>query len=299
MASPASPESGKGAAGGKVSANRHKIKRKGQQALPLSEIVPDLKPTDTEVEAYQYIRQQLRDLNWIVKDPSRSAEGQVWTQNQCLAHPQMKAAFDKKRPENVVKLSEKLLWVIEAKRSRKQLDLAVDEAINYYAEKINAVPGVVRAVLATGVAGTEGSGYLMRTKIRIDGKWNTVTINKQDATGLLSPSDVRILIETNGSDVHEFAPPPWLFIHAAERINEILHEGGINKNDRAKTIAALLLSVIHEPPNLETQLPVLIGEINTRSQAELTANGKPEFAPFVKYSPPRIRQIMLISGQHW
>ncbi|HEX4029135.1 MAG TPA: hypothetical protein VHX20_02170 [Terracidiphilus sp.] len=144
--------------------SRKKSKRATLQAEPLSEIVSDGRPTDTEVEAYEYIRQQLRDLNWVVKDPSRSPEGQVWTQNQCLAHPKMKAAFGRKRPENVVKLSEKLLWVIEAKRSRKQLDVAVEEAIEYYAAKINALPGNVRAVLATGIAGTEESGYLMRTK---------------------------------------------------------------------------------------------------------------------------------------
>jgi hypothetical protein len=71
----------------------------------------------------------------------------------------------------------------------------------------------------------------MRTMVRIDGKWHKVTINKQEATGLLALSDVRTLIETNSSDVHEFSPSPWLFIHAAERINEILHKGGINKND--------------------------------------------------------------------
>jgi type I restriction enzyme M protein len=267
-----------------------KRKSKGPSLSSAATVVPsivsDLKPTDTEVEAYEYIRQQLRDLNWIVKDPSRSADGQVWTQNQCLAHPQMKAAFDKKRPENVVKLSERLLWIIEAKRARKDLAIALDEAIAYYAERINALPGQVRAVLATGVAGTEDSGYLMHTKVRIDGKWRTVTINKQDATGLLSPADIQILLEANGSDVHEFAPSPWLFVHTAERINEILHNGGINKNDRAKTIAALLLSVIHEPPNLETSLPVLIGEINARSETELNANGKPEFAPFVKILQP-------------
>jgi len=29
-----------------------------------------------------------------------------------------------------------------------------------------------------------------------------------------------------------------------------------------------------KPPNLENDLPVLIGEINTRSEAELKANGK-------------------------
>ncbi len=55
------------------------------------------------------------------------------------------------------------------------------------------------------------------------------------------------------------SPPQWLFLQAAERINEILHVGGINKNDRAKTIAALLLSVVEQPPNLETKLPVFLG----------------------------------------
>jgi type I restriction enzyme M protein len=126
----------------------------------------------------------------------------------------------------------------------------------------------------------------MQTAIRLDGKWHTVTINKQEATGLLSSDDVATLLKDGGSDVHEYAPPQWLFISAAERINEILHSGGINKNDRAKTMAALLLSVIHEPPNLETSLPVLIGEINTRSETELKANGKPDFAPFVKILAP-------------
>jgi predicted RNA methylase len=65
-----------------------------------------------------------------------------------------------------------------------------------------------------------------------------------------------------------------------------LHEGGINKNDRAKTMAALLLSVVKQPPNLDTALPVLLEEINGRSKYILTENGKPEFAPFVHILPP-------------
>ncbi len=246
-------------------------------------LLPKLpKPTETEVEAYAFIRHQLCDLGWIVKDPSKGGNGQVWTQNQCLADPHMKAAFGQVRPENVVKLSEKFVWVIEAKAARKELNKALSEATDFYCDKINGTKGQYKALLATGVAGNEDAGYLMRTAIRLDGTWQTVTINKQEATGLLSPDDVGTLLKEGGSDVHEFAPPQWLFVSSAERINEILHSGGINKNDRAKTMAALLLSVIHEPPNLETSLPVLIGEINARSETELKANGKPDFAPFVK-----------------
>ena len=51
-------------------------------------------------------------------------------------------------------------------------------------------------------------------------------------------------------------------------------------------MAALLLSVVDEPPNLDTRLPVLIGEINARSETVLTQHGKPEFAPYVHILPP-------------
>ena len=97
----------------------------------------------------------------VVKDPSKTANGQVWTQNQCLAHAHIKAALGATRPENIVKLSENAFWVIEAKASRRALSKALDEAIGLYANEINSVPGQARAFLATGVAGNEDFGYLV------------------------------------------------------------------------------------------------------------------------------------------
>ena len=163
----------------------------------------------SEVEAYEHIRRNLRALQWSVKNPSLGTGGQVWTQNQCFGHPEIKAALGLLRPENIVKLSETLLWIIEAKASRKDLDVAVDEAKNIYAKPINALKGAsVSALLATGIAGDEETGYIARTMIRISGKWRVVTINGQEATGLLSPDDIRTLLDGGGSDIHEFAPPP-------------------------------------------------------------------------------------------
>ena len=249
-------------------------------------MLPVPKVANTEVEAYEFIRRQLRDLGWVVKNPSSFAGGQVWTQNQCLSHPEIKQALDKQRPENIVKVSESAFWVIEAKAARKDLEVAMQEAKEIYCKQINDGGGKVRAIMATGVAGTEELGYLIRTAIRIDGKWKDVTINGKIATGFLSPDQVRSLLESKTSDIHDFCPPQLLFLTAAERINGILHIGGINKNDRAKTMAALLLSVIEEPPNLDTKLSVLIGEINARSEAILKQHGKPDFAPFVKILQP-------------
>jgi len=252
-----------------------------------TKLVPLLtKTADTEVEAYDFIRRQLRDLGWKVKNPSLNTGGQVWTQNQCLSHPEIKQALGKNRPENIIQVANNYLWVIEAKAARKALAQALDEAQNFYCEKINAMPGKLRAAIATGVAGTDELGYLIRTMIRLDGKWHEVTINGQVATGLLSPQQVGFLLKENVADVHEYSPPQRLFLSAAERINEILHIGGINKNDRAKTMAALLLSVIEEPPSLDTTLSVLIDDINSRSRAILKQHGKPDFAPFVNILPP-------------
>ena len=157
--------------------------------------------SDTEVEAYDFIRQDLRDLKWIVKNPTLGTGGQVWTQNQCLANPEIKQALGMMRPENIVKVSEQSLWIIEAKATRKELAKALDESICDYADKINACPGRLRAIIASGVAGNENDGYLIRTKIRIDGKWLPVTINGQEATGLLSPESAKFLLENNTADI--------------------------------------------------------------------------------------------------
>lgn len=240
----------------------------------------------SEVEAYGFIRDNLSDLGWSVKDPGRSVGGQVWTQGQCLRHPDIKRALGKARPENIVDIGAGRLWVIEAKADRRKLGQAVQEATSDYADRINALGEATQARLASGVAGNEASGYLVETRLWLDGKWQPVTINGRRATGLLSPQDVRTLLQSRSADIADYAPPQHLFLAAAEHINETLHLGGINKNDRAKTMAALLLSVIDEPPNLDTSLSVLIGEINARSEAVLQEHNKPDFAPHVRILPP-------------
>ena len=185
-----------------------------------------------------------------------------------------------------MKLSEEALWVIEAKADRRDIDEADDEARNYYAKRINDLNSNVKVKLATGLAGNDDEGWTVHNYANLDGAWSRVTINNQDTTGFLTPADVRVLLESNSNDISDFTPPQWLFLQAAERINRILHNGGINKNDRAKTMAALLLSVVEQPPNLNTNLSVLIGEVNARSAAVLNTNDKGEFAPFINILAP-------------
>ena len=151
------------------------------------------------------------------------------------------------RPENVVKLSESHLWVIEAKAARHHIGRAYNEAKDY-ADRVNALVADTEAKIITALAGNDTDGYTVNTYINLNGAWEQVTINDQPTTGLLAPDDARHLLETDTSDVSDFTPPQWRFLQSAERINGVLHGGGINKNDRAKTIAALLLSVVDHPP---------------------------------------------------
>ncbi|WP_080419366.1 class I SAM-dependent DNA methyltransferase [Burkholderia ubonensis] len=253
-------------------------------AKKAKDLVPT--PSETEVEAYHFIRDNLKKLGWIVKNPSRNDDGQVWTQNQCLAHSQLKAAFGAMRPENVVKLTETKVWVIEAKRTRAEIGKAVREAELDYAEKVNSQKGIL-APLISGVAGNDSSGYEVRTKLLVKGRYETVTINGVEATGLLDPKTVNLLLSTNNPEIADYQVNEALFLKAAEQINATLHNGGINKNDRSRVMAALLLALVGSSSlDLDGDLTVLIGDINNRTENVLKKHGKKEFHPFVRIEPP-------------
>src|SRR5574338_537495 len=198
---------------------------------------------ETEVEAYVFIRDQFRDLGWDIKNPTRHATGKLWIQNQCLAHPEIKKAFGAKRPENVVCLAEKTLWVIEAKRERSQLKKALQEAEDDYAKPLRD-GGYFAVPLISGVAGNDHTGYEVRTRLWVKDRYVPVTINGQEATGFLDHPTVQALLASGNPDIADLQVNETLFLRAAEEINRILHIGGINKNERAKVMAALLLGLI-------------------------------------------------------
>jgi type I restriction enzyme M protein len=263
-----------------------KSKRKRAAQLSLPEIIANLKVPNTEVEAYKFILDQLKEVGWNAKNPSRNADGHVWTQGQCHAHPEIKKALGGTKPENIVKLTETKLWVIEAKSDRGQLKKALTEAENDYAQPLMG-GGYFDVPLISGVAGNDTTGYEVRTRLLVKGKYEPVVINGTEATGFLDPKMVERLLETGEPNIADFAVDESVFIKAAERINRTLHVGGINKNDRARVMAALLLAILENPgPNVESELLVLIDDINARTKAVLRKSGKPEFHPFVIIQPP-------------
>lgn len=242
-------------------------------------------PRNSEVDAYLFIRDNLKTLGWDVRNPDRSSTGQVYTQNECLSHLEIQKYLGQEKPENVIKISESAFWVIEAKRDHRQLGQALEEA-EYYAKKINKSSNIQIKIIS-GVAGNNNDGYFVKSRFFDDNRFLPIVINNKEISSLVSPEIARTLVETNNAEIADIPINENLFLAKAEKINEILHLGAINKNYRARVMAALLLALIDEtPPNVDAAPSVLIRDINSRADAVLRQQGKPEFYEYIKISLP-------------
>jgi len=176
-------------------------------------------------------------------------------------------------------------WVIEAKKSLSELELSLDDA-EEYARQINN-SSKISCKIITGVAGNETDSYLTKSVFFNGKKFLPITMNDKEVSGLLQKDIALRIIRENRSDLEDVPIDKKLFLSKAEKINEILHLGAINKNHRAKVMASLLLSMIDDtPPNRNSAPSVLINEINSRARRILRKEGKENFADFINISLP-------------
>lgn len=243
----------------------------------------------TEADAYAFIRSELKALGWDTRNPATHPKGQVYTQNQCLSNPEIKKYLDKKRPESIVKVTETALWVIEAKSERTAINQALDEAENYYAKRLNQSK-MFTVNFISGVAGNDAASYVIKNKFLESGVFEPITLNDKEMSGLLSPEIAKRLLQANTARLEDVPVNLSFFLAKAHRINEILHSGGVNINDRARVMAALLLSTIEgNLATLDSTPTVLINDINTRAENALASQGKKEFFDYVRISLPTSR----------
>lgn len=244
------------------------------------------KAQESEFEAYGYIKARLKALGWDIRNPSRADAGQVWTQTQCLANQEIKYLLGAKHPENIVKVTETVLWVIEAKPSHTQLELAYQEAVGR-ADLLNHSKKL-HALFVSGVAGNDIDSYLVKNGFFDGTKFVTITMNGIPTTGLLSEKQLQIILDKNQADIAEPVMDEKIFRDTAERISAILHLGAIPPHQRAGVMAALLLSMLGDTsPNIESrEASVLVADINGRVQTELKRQGKSEFYEYVKIALP-------------
>lgn len=240
---------------------------------------------ESEVHAYNYILKKLRDKT------SGWSKQQIMTQNELLRDEEISKLLktDKhgtKTPENIIKVSEDLLYVIEAKNSRKKLDKALFEAKNYYANEINK-SALLRALFISGLAGNDEEGYIVKSQYFLNGQWETITQNDIDVPDLLSKNQVEIILNSNNPHMKDVEISDEEFYNIAVDLNTILHANGIPKDDRAKFIASILLAILEGTKIDYSERPsLLVPSINERIGILLKQHGKSEFANYIRLNIP-------------
>lgn len=245
-------------------------------------------PKNSEVDAYSYIKEELSKLGWIVKNPARVREGEVYKQNEGLSNRDIKECLDRDMPEAIIKINEVELWVIESKRDKKDIEIALEEAKNQYAKKINKSKKI-KCIVISGVAGNDTDGFTVINQYYKNNKWETILFNGRTKDTLLSKEQVEYIIKNKTINYKDFPDfPEEKYLKSAEKINEILHNAGINKNKRARFIAGLILSLsLGEEIDLRVRnAELLVKNVNNLIEQKLKEVKKPNFYSFINLEVP-------------
>ena len=229
---------------------------------------------DSEYRLYGYILDRLKEMGWNTNPPNRG--GQVYTQSEVSKDEGLKQAFGLLRPENVVLVKPGEYWVVEAKSAVADLQEAVTEAKSR-AELINANDDLSCRIV-TGIAGSPDTTHYIETYCRVENRWERLCINNRESTGFISPEQVAKILSSGSASLSEYEIDDVLFMSKTEQINTILHQGGVNKRNRAGVLACLLLALANDPEMQVSSNPsTLINDINTRAAEMMRKHGKQAF----------------------
>lgn len=154
------------------------------------------------------------------------------------------------------------------------------------ADDINSHPSI-SCRLITGTAGTPDTIHYVETQFLQDGEWKRLRINGRQSTGFPSPEQVRKIHASGEAELHEYDIDDALFASKTEHINKILHDGGINKRNRASVLACLLLALADDSALVVNKNAItLVEDINTRAKAMLKQYGKANFFDEIRIDVP-------------
>lgn len=265
------------------------MKKKFKQKTVNGRIVPTIKKRriDSEFQSYTYIKNELKERGWNVRNPNRDPKGQLYTQQECLRHPEIKSTLGQLTPEYVVKLREDAFWVIEAKPTHEQTDQAYEEAMGY--GKLVNRHRFIKAMIVSGVAGNDTDRYLVKSGFWEEGKktFTPITYNDKEITSLISPLLAETLLNQKSPHLKDLEIDEEKYIRIAEQINQVFHEASIKKDTRAGVVASILLSLLAETePNYNDNPDIFVKDINSRAQGVLVNNKKGNFFEYIKIHLP-------------
>jgi type I restriction enzyme M protein len=239
----------------------------------------------SEFRAYPWILKKLKLRDWNTANPNRNPKGEVWTQNECLANPEISKSLGTRKPENVVIISSTNFWTIEAKEGKTNIKRAVKEA-QEYADSINSSSQLIRVPLAIGVAGNDEDGYEIRHFYFKNREWKLVVVGKHPLQRMLSKKEVLRIIYSDSPNLERPELSVSEVVQLSNQINETLHLAKVGKEERALFVAILLLA-LHEDSSLEyrNDARIFINDINSRAEKVFRDSGRNELWELIKIRP--------------
>lgn len=231
--------------------------------------------TTSEYRAYPWIKSQLVAVGWNESNPNTDPRGQIWEQNECLANGEIRKGLGLQKPEFVVRITDNQYWTIEAKGAQKQFAKSLAEAQGY-AEAINLASDLVRVRFATGVAGTETSGFKVATSFLTgDGKWEMVNKAGTNFDGFLTMQEALRILSAENSDLSAVPMTVAEVVEVGKYINKRLHTAKVTKERRALIVAVLLLALERDPHLSQSGEPkVFLADINSRARVVFENAGR-------------------------
>ena len=241
----------------------------------------------SEFRSYTYIKNELKKMGWNVNNPNRNVNGQLYTQHECHSNNEIYSVLGKLVPEFIIKLNEDLFWVIEAKPTHDNINLAYKEAVSY--GKLINKHSFIRAKIVSGVAGNDTDRYLVKSGFWDEkkGKYLPITHNDKEITNLINPDIAETLLLLNSPSLEDYEINEEMYINIAEEINQKFHEASIKKDTRSGIVASILLSLLGDTePNYNASPKVFVDGINSRAKEMLEKNNKENFFKYIEIHLP-------------
>lgn len=239
---------------------------------------------ETEFRAYIWIENRLQELGWDTRNPNRTPTGQVWSQQEVSEREDLREALGGQRPESVAILDANTFWMIEAKHDLSKLSLALEEAVEY-AEALNGSVRPIRSPIASGVAGSEAAGFIVESKILIDGAWETVLEGEQPCSRLLSHAEIQRMVIRGLPQVIPSYLSVSESVELAGKINAIMHSAKIELEKRALYVALLILALNQDASISYAANPqIFLDDINSRASRPFIECGRDALWQSVKIS---------------
>ena len=185
-----------------------------------------------------YIREEAQRKGWDLRHISKG--GDV-LEEQEIENEFNDIGLNGSRPDFMFCFSGNPILIVETKNSEKEIDFAINEAIEY-ANLINK-KGKYRILFAVGAAGEDDKGFQIIIKYLCKDSWIPLTSFNFELTTFPTKKEIELALQADDGSTTVTIPSQAEFIDAAIDISHILRTAKVEPPLRPKVIGSVVLAI--------------------------------------------------------